>query len=141
MEGDQVDASTIPTVSLEHETLGDFLYAAEPPEDTIVRRSANSSIATNSSEAEQTYKSELHSRIYRQSSSVRTWLAGLATETEDECGNTLQSKSLPRYKRREFLNEKDEMNDLKTLSSLATAAANKLLIKAEQFDQYYQHIF
>lgn len=62
-------------------------------------------------------------------------------ETESECTNTLQSKALPRRKAREFLSEKDEMNDLKTLSTLATAAANKLLMRAEQFDRHYQHIF
>lgn len=62
-------------------------------------------------------------------------------ETESECNNTLQSKALPRRKHRELLSEKDEMNDLRTLSSLATAAANKLLIRAEQFDKHYEYIF
>ncbi|XP_034193528.2 INSC spindle orientation adaptor protein [Osmia lignaria lignaria] len=141
-EEDQVDASAIPTsISLDDECLGDFLYAAEPPEDAAEPRSGNSSITTNSYEAESTSKSLQHCRTYRQSSSVRAWLSNLAMETETECNNTLQSKALPRRKHRELLSEKDEMNDLKTLSSLATAAANKLLIRAEQFDKHYEYIF
>ncbi|XP_017763987.1 PREDICTED: protein inscuteable homolog [Eufriesea mexicana] len=141
-EDDQVDASKIPpSVSLEDECLGDFLYATEPPEDAAAPRSANSSITGNFSETEPTYKSVLHSRTYRQSSSVRAWLSNLAMETDNECGNTLQSKTLPRRKPCEFLNEKDEIKDLKNLSSLATAAANKLLVRTEQFDRHYQYIF
>lgn len=141
-EDDQVDVSAIPPpVSLEDECLGDFLYAAEPPEDATESRIANSSITSNYTEIEPIYKSTVHSRTYRQSSSVRAWLGDLAIETENECGNTLQSKALPRRKAREFLNEKDEMNDLKALSSLATAAANKLLVRAEQFDRHYQYIY
>ncbi|XP_076767006.1 INSC spindle orientation adaptor protein [Xylocopa sonorina] len=141
-EDDQVDVATIPLpVSLEGECLGDFLYASEPPEDATVSRNANSSIAANFSETEPLYRSALHSRTYRQSSSVRAWLGDLATETDNECGNTLQSKALPRQKQREFLSEKDEMNDLRTLSTLATAAANKLLLRAEQFDRHYKYIF
>ncbi|XP_061932143.1 protein inscuteable homolog isoform X2 [Apis cerana] len=140
-EDNQVDTSKIPSVSLEDECLGDFLYATEPPEDVATPRSANSSIAINFSETEPAYKSVLHSRNYRQSSSIRTWLSDLAMETDNECSNTLQSKALPRRKYREFLDEKGEMIDLKNLSSLATAAANKLLIRAEQFDQHYQYIF
>ncbi|XP_076665381.1 INSC spindle orientation adaptor protein [Andrena cerasifolii] len=141
-EEDEVDASTVPlSVSLDNECLGDFLYAAEPPEDADEPRSANSSIAANFSVAEPSYRSLLHSRSYRHSSSVRAWLGGLEMETESECTNTLQSKALPRRKAREFLSEKDEMNDLKTLSTLATAAANKLLMRAEQFDRHYQYIF
>nr|XP_003705880.1 PREDICTED: protein inscuteable homolog [Megachile rotundata]XP_012146666.1 PREDICTED: protein inscuteable homolog [Megachile rotundata]XP_012146668.1 PREDICTED: protein inscuteable homolog [Megachile rotundata]XP_012146669.1 PREDICTED: protein inscuteable homolog [Megachile rotundata]XP_012146670.1 PREDICTED: protein inscuteable homolog [Megachile rotundata] len=140
LEEDQVDAPKIPaSISFEEESLGDFLYAAEPPEDAIEPRSTNSS--TNSYETESSCKSLLHSRTYRQSSSVRAWLSNLAMETESECNNTLQSKALPRRKRREFLSERDEMNDLKTLSSLATAAANKLLIRVEQFDKHYEYIF
>ncbi|XP_060831482.1 protein inscuteable homolog [Bombus pascuorum] len=141
-EDDQVDASKIPPpVSLEDECLGDFLYATEPPEDATAPRSANSSIATNFSEIESSYKSTLHSRTYRQSSSVRSWLSDLAMEIDNECGNTLQSKALPQRKPREFLDEREEMNDLKNLSTLATAAANKLLVRAEQFDRHYQYIF
>lgn len=141
-EDDQVDTSKIPpSVSLEDECLGDFLYAAEPPEDAVSPRSANSSIATNFSETKSSYKSLLHSRTYRQSSSVRAWLSDLPMETDNECGNTLQSKALPRRKHCKILNEKDEMNDLKNLSTLATAAANKLFVRAEQFDRHYQYIF
>lgn len=62
-------------------------------------------------------------------------------ETDNECGSTLQSKTLPRRKHRKILNEKDEMNDLKNRSTLATAAANKLFARAEQFDRHYQYIF
>lgn len=141
-EDNQVDTSKIPSsVSLEDECLGDFLYATEPPEDVATPKNANLSIAINFSETEPAYKSVLHSRNYRQSSSIRTWLSDLAMKTDNECNNTLQSKALPRRKYREFLDEKGEIIDLKNLSSLATAAANKLLIRAEQFDQHYQYIF
>ncbi|XP_053995195.1 protein inscuteable homolog [Hylaeus anthracinus] len=141
-EDDQVDATVIsPPVSIEDECLGDFLYAAEPPEDEAEPRTANSSITTNVSETELFSKSLQHSRTYRQSSSVRAWLGDLAIDAENECTNTLQSKPLPRRKIRDFFSEKDEMKDLKTLSSLATAAANKLLIRADQFDRNYQYIF
>lgn len=141
-EVDQADGSAIPAaVSLDDECLGDFLYASEPPEDAVAARSANSSTATSVSETEPKYKSRLHVRVYRQSSSVRVWLSELAMETDNECGNTLQSKSLPRRKRRELFNDGNEMTDLKTLSSLAAAAANKLLIKADRFDQYFKYIY
>ncbi|XP_076626659.1 INSC spindle orientation adaptor protein [Colletes latitarsis] len=141
-EDDQVDASAIPpSISIEDECLGDFLYAAEPPEDAAKPRITNISITTNCSETEPACRSLQHSRIYRQSSSVREWLGNLALDTENECTNTLQSKALPRRKVHEFFSEKDDMKDLKTLSSLATAAANKLLVRAEQFDRHYQYIF
>ncbi|KZC09259.1 PREDICTED: protein inscuteable homolog [Dufourea novaeangliae] len=140
-EEDQVDASAIPSsVSVEDECLGDFLYAAEPPEDADEPRTTSSSIASNF-ESEPSSRSLIQSRNYRQSCSVRTWLGGLAMETASECTNTLQSKALPRRKVREFLSEKDEMKDLRTLASLATAAANKLLVRADQFDRHYQYIF
>ncbi|XP_017883297.1 protein inscuteable homolog [Ceratina calcarata] len=142
-EVDQTDGSTTPVaISLDDECLGDFLYASEPPEDVVAARSVNSSnSATNISVTEPTYKSRLHIRVYRQSSSVRVWLSELAMETDNECSNTLQSKSLPRRKSRDLFNENDDMTDLKTLSSLATAAANKLLIKADRFDQYFKYIY
>ncbi|XP_076646658.1 INSC spindle orientation adaptor protein [Halictus rubicundus] len=139
VEEDHVDASGIaPFVSVEDECLGDFLYATEPPEDAVVPRT--SSIAT-SCESETSSKSFLQSRSYKQTSSVRKWLSNLAIETENECTSTLQSKALPRRKAHQFLSEKDEMKDLRTLASLATAAANKLLVRAEHFDRHYQFIF
>lgn len=141
MEEDQVGASAIaPSVSLEDECLGDFLYTSEPPEDAIEPRTANSSITIHS-ESEPSSRFLAQSRSYRQSSSVRRWLGDLAMEMENECTNTLQSKALPRRRDREFLSEKNEMKDLRALASFATAAANKLLVRAEQFDRHYQYIF
>ncbi|XP_015181225.1 PREDICTED: uncharacterized protein LOC107068905 [Polistes dominula] len=71
---------------------------------------------------------------------VKTWLNDLTTETSNECYIALQSKSLPRRKHNELISEEDQMKDLKILSSLATAAASKLLVRAEQFSRHYQHI-
>ncbi|XP_076249736.1 INSC spindle orientation adaptor protein [Calliopsis andreniformis] len=140
-EEEEVDATQIPSsVSLEDECLGDFLYAAEPPEDATELRDTNSSIPTSFSGAELSCRSLSHLRTYRQSSSVRAWLGDLEMETENECTNTLQSKALPR-RTRKFISEKEEMNDLKSLSTFATAAANKLLMRADQFDRNYQFIF
>ncbi|XP_076380594.1 INSC spindle orientation adaptor protein isoform X1 [Megalopta genalis] len=139
VEEDQVDASGIaPSVSVEDECLGDFLYTTEPPEDAVEPRT---SFIGTSCDTETSSKSFLQSRSYRQSSSVRKWLGDLVMDIENECTNTLQSKALPRRKSHQFLSEKDELKDLKTLASLATAAANKLLVRADQFDRHYQHIF
>ncbi|KAI4476371.1 hypothetical protein M0804_013642 [Polistes exclamans] len=71
---------------------------------------------------------------------VKTWLNDLTTETSNECYIALQSKSLPRRKHNDLISEEDQMKDLKILSSLATAAASKLLVRAEQFSRHYQHI-
>ncbi|KAK2581648.1 hypothetical protein KPH14_002148 [Odynerus spinipes] len=71
---------------------------------------------------------------------VKAWLNDLEMETANECCVALQSKSLPRRKYNDLLSEEDQMKDLKMLSSLATAAASKLLVRAEQFDRHYQYI-
>lgn len=71
---------------------------------------------------------------------VKAWLSNLEMETANECSVALQSKSLPRRKHNDLLSEEDQMKDLKMLSSLATASASKLLIRAEQFDRHYQYI-
>ncbi|KAI4495547.1 hypothetical protein M0802_008559 [Mischocyttarus mexicanus] len=71
---------------------------------------------------------------------VKTWLNDLRTETSNECCIALQSKTLPRRKHNDLISEEDQMKDLKILSSLATAAASKLLVRAEQFIRHYQHI-
>lgn len=71
---------------------------------------------------------------------VKTWLNDLTTETANECCIALQSKNLPRRKHNDLISEEDQMKDLKMLSSLATAAASKLLVRADQFERHYQYI-
>lgn len=71
---------------------------------------------------------------------VKTWLNDLTTETANECCITLQSKNLPRRKYNDLISEEDQMKDLKMLSSLATAAASKLLVRADQFERHYRYI-
>ncbi|KAL2718376.1 Protein inscuteable like protein [Vespula squamosa] len=71
---------------------------------------------------------------------VKTWLNDLTTETANECCIALQNKNLPRRKHNDLISEEDQMKDLKMLSSLATAAASKLLVRADQFERHYQYI-
>ncbi|XP_047366162.1 uncharacterized protein LOC124955582 isoform X1 [Vespa velutina] len=73
-------------------------------------------------------------------SPIKTWLNDLTIETANECCIALQSKNLPRRKHNDLISEEDQMKDLKMLSSLATAAANKLLVRADQFERHYQYI-
>lgn len=70
---------------------------------------------------------------------MRAWLTDLTTMTENECGSTLQSKNLPR-REVQMMSGEVHARDLKMLSSAATAAASKLLVNAEQFEQHYQSI-
>ncbi|XP_014488593.1 PREDICTED: protein inscuteable homolog [Dinoponera quadriceps] len=122
------------------EGLGDFLYASEPPEDSVQRpASAKSPVSTVDSAAISAGRDVLKSRNYRQSSSMRAWLTDLAIETENECGNALQSKNLPR-RRALVVSGEAHVRDLKMMSSAATAAASKLLADAEQFEQHYRNI-
>lgn len=126
--------------SLEGEYLGDFLYAAEPPEDNVQSVTAKSPASTDSADdAISAGRDVLKSRNYRQSSSMRAWLTDLATETENECNNALQSKNLPR-RRALIVSGEAHARDLKMMSSAATAAASKLLANAEQFEQHYRNI-
>ncbi|XP_072762315.1 protein inscuteable homolog [Anoplolepis gracilipes] len=134
------DASKV-SGSLEDECLGDFLYASEPPEDSVQLSSTASSrtLSTDTTaDAIAAGREVLNSRNYRQSSSMRAWLTDLAMETENECCNTLQSKSLPRS--RMAFSGGIHARDLKMLSSAATAAASKLLVSAERFEQHYRNI-
>ncbi|XP_011063410.1 PREDICTED: protein inscuteable homolog [Acromyrmex echinatior] len=136
---DQDNASKVPSSVLEEESLCDFLYASEPPEDSIQSSITKSWASTNAAEAIAAGRDVLESRNYRQSSSMRAWLTDLTTMTENECGNTLQSKNLPRREVR-MMSGEVHARDLKMLSSAATAAASKLLVNAEQFEQHYQSI-
>lgn len=70
---------------------------------------------------------------------MRAWLTDLATETENECGNALQSKNLPR-RRAQVVSGEAHARDLRMMSSAATAAASKLLADAEHFEQHYRGI-
>lgn len=134
------DASKVlPSVSLEEESLCDFLYASEPPEDSVQPSITKSRASTDVADAIAAGRDVLNSRNYRQSSSMRTWLTNLATVTEDECGSTLQSKNLPRGDVRVMSGEV-HARDLKMMSSAATAAASKLLVSAEHFEQHYRNI-
>ncbi|XP_011164300.1 protein inscuteable homolog [Solenopsis invicta] len=133
------DASKVPSsVSLAEESLCDFLYASEPPEDSVQPSITKSRTSTDSADAIAAGRDVLNSRNYRQSSSMRAWLTDLATVTENECGSTLQSKNLPRGAR--AMSGEVHARDLKKLSSAATAAASKLLVSAEHFEQHYQSI-
>ncbi|GAB1867441.1 Protein inscuteable homologue C-terminal domain-containing protein [Camponotus japonicus] len=137
---EQSDASKV-SVSLEDECLGDFLYASEPPEDSIQLSSVARSRTIGTDTAADVIaagREVLNSRNYRQSSSLRVWLTDLAMETENECGSTLQSKNLPRS--RMAFSGGIHARDLKMLSSAATAAASKLLVTAERFEQHYRSI-
>ena len=137
---DQDKASKVPSsISLGEESLCDFLYASEPPEDSIQPSITKSWASTNAAEAIAAGRDVLESRNYRQSSSMRAWLTDLTMMTENECGNTLQSKNLPRREVR-MMSGEVHARDLKMLSSAATAAASKLLVNAEQFEQHYQSI-
>ncbi|XP_011871349.1 PREDICTED: protein inscuteable homolog [Vollenhovia emeryi] len=134
------DASKVPsTVSLGEESLCDFLYASEPPEDSVQPSVTKSRASTAAADAIAAGRDVLNSRNYRQSSSMRAWLTDLATVTENECGSTLQSKNLPRGGVRVVSGEV-HARDLKMLSSAATAAASKLLVSAEHFEQHYRNI-
>ncbi|XP_071638342.1 protein inscuteable homolog [Temnothorax longispinosus] len=134
------DASKVPSsVSLEKESLCDFLYASEPPEDSVQPSITKSRASTDAADAIAAGRDVLNSRNYRQSSSMRAWLTDLATVTENECGNTLQSKNLPRRGIR-MISGEVHARDLKMLSSAATAAASKLLVSAEHFEQHYRSI-
>ncbi|EFN85505.1 protein inscuteable homolog [Harpegnathos saltator] len=126
--------------SLEGECLGDFLYASEPPEDSVQPATAKSPISIDSADdAISAGRDVLKSRNYRQSSSMRAWLTDLAMETENECIHALQSKNLPR-RRALVVSGEAHARDLKMMSSAATAAASKLLANAEQFEQHYRNI-
>ncbi|XP_012535113.1 protein inscuteable homolog [Monomorium pharaonis] len=136
------EASKVPSsVSVQSgENLCDFLYASEPPEDSVQPSITKSRASTNgSANATAVGRDVLNSRNYRQSSSMRAWLTDLATTTESECGSTLQSKNLPRRGVRVMSGEV-HARDLKKLSSAATAAASKLLVSAEHFEQHYRSI-
>lgn len=140
--GEQRDnSSKAPSsVSLGEESLCDFLYASEPPEDSVQPSITKSRASTDATDAAIAAGREvLNSRNYRQSSSMRAWLTDLATTTENECGSTLQSKNLPRGGARVASGEV-HARDLKMLSSAATAAASKLLVSAEHFEQHYRSI-
>lgn len=133
------DASKAPsTVSLE-ESLCDFLYASEPPEDGVQPSTTKSRASSDAAGAIAAGRDVLSSRNYRQSSSMRAWLTDLATVTENECSSALQSKNLPRGGYRVISGEV-HARDLKMLSSAATAAASKLLVSAEHFGQHYRSI-
>lgn len=125
-------------ISLEDESLGDFLYAIEPPEDSVQSVITKSSISTDSSNTISDGRDVLNSRNYRQSAPMRVWLTDLAMKTENECESTLQSKNLPR-RRVLVLPGEIQARDLRMLSSAATAAASKLLVNAEQFRQHYRN--
>lgn len=127
------------SVSFEEESLCDFLYASEPPEDSVQLSITKSRASVNAADAIAAGRDVLNSRNYRQSSSMRAWLTDLATVTENECDSTLQSKNLPRGGVRVISGE-IHARDLKMLSSAATAAASKLLVSAEHFEQHYQNI-
>lgn len=134
------DASKVPSsVSLKEESLCDFLYASEPPEDSVQPSITKSRASIDAADAIAVGRDVLNSRNYRQSSSMRAWLTDLATVTENECSNTLQSKNLPREGVRVISGEV-HARDLKMLSSAATAAASKLLVSAEHFEQHYRSI-
>lgn len=125
------------------ECLGDFLYAAEPPEDSVQLSSSSAKSRTLSTdpaeEAIAVGREVLNSSNYRQSSSLRAWLTDLVMETANECGSTLQSKTLPRS-RMAGISSGIHARDLKMMSSAATAAASKLLVSAERFEQHYRCI-
>ncbi|XP_029178325.1 protein inscuteable homolog [Nylanderia fulva] len=132
------------SVSLENsECLGDFLYASEPPEDSVQLSSSSARSRTLSTDpttdAITAGREVLNSSNYRQSSSLRAWLTDLRIETVDECSSTLQSKTLPRIRMAGFSGGV-HARDLKMMSSAATAAASKLLVSADRFEQHYRSI-
>ncbi|KAL0109917.1 hypothetical protein PUN28_013513 [Cardiocondyla obscurior] len=135
------DASKVPSsvtsVLLKEESLCDFLHVSEPPEDSVQLSKSRTSI--DAADAIAVGRDVLNSRNYRQSSSMRAWLTDLATMTETECSNTLQSKNLPHFSAR-VLSGQVHARDLKMLSSAATAAASKLLVSAQHFEEHYQNI-
>ncbi|XP_015607662.1 protein inscuteable homolog [Cephus cinctus] len=145
--GGRDTSGDISVSSLVEECLGEFLYAAEPPEDADVTggiaRSCDSSAGHSHEEDASTRVESLARTLedtgsFRQLNAVRAWLGDLAMETEGECTATLQSKALPRRQLQEPLSEELQTRDLRLLTSSATAAATRLLVKAEKFDRHYE---
>ena len=122
---------------MDSSSLGDFLYATEPPEDSVP--STSSSCSRILFEAGKLKSTEASN--FNQFAPVRAWLDNLALETDAECGVTLQSKILPRRKLQESKNEESQTRDLKKLTASATTAATKLLMRADRFDQHYKNVF
>ncbi|XP_012279787.1 protein inscuteable homolog [Orussus abietinus] len=114
------------------ECLGDFLYANEPPEDAPSAPRGSSSFGGTGNVARKDCSSRAgeETRDYRSLSAVRAWLNDLAVDAEEECGTTLQSKALPRRK----------LQESRTLTSLATSAATKLLDRADRFNSHYKYV-
>lgn len=122
---------------MDSSSLSDFLYTAEPPEDSVP--STSSSCSRSLYEASK-LKSTVASN-FNQFAPVRAWLDDLSLETDTECGVTLQSKVLPKRKLQDSKNEDSQTRDLKIMTASATTAATKLLMRVERFDQHYQNVF
>ncbi|XP_066585929.1 protein inscuteable homolog isoform X2 [Prorops nasuta] len=115
------------------ECLGDFLYATEPPEDPEEEPRSLRSESSSSNSIQLDFRGK--------TSATRAWLCELVERTESECCITLQSKSLPSRRKSDAEREAAAATgDTCNLSSIATAAASKLLLKADEFEQRYKRI-
>ncbi|XP_043468640.1 protein inscuteable homolog [Leptopilina heterotoma] len=132
------DEETSKYPSMDSSSLGDYLFATEPPEDSIPSTSSSGSRSFIETSDTRRNATRLH---FQQFAPVNAWLLNLAQEVDEECGVALQSKALPRRKIEDLSTEELQTRDLKMLTASATTAATKLLLRAEKFEQNYQTVF
>lgn len=116
------------------DTLGDFLYTVEPPEDDQESRNLDGPVVRRLID-EVSRVEEDPPKTAGHLASVKAWLEDLACHVEEEGHVSLQSKSLP--KRRPSKRSSKDSFDLKNLTSSSTSAVTKLLLKADKFDEHY----
>jgi hypothetical protein len=106
----------------EVETLEDFLYTQEEPPGVEHRPSPDLPFR----------------RLVLKLDScapVNAWLEDMRSDIEEECTSTLQSKRLPRRRRRD---DEPESRDLRLLTATATTAAKKMIDVADRFDKLHR---
>lgn len=116
------------------ETINDFLYTSEPPEDC----EQLSSIPENSFlDLPQPCVRVIPSQGLDVRAPVKVWLEELRFDEEGEM-DILFSKRLPR---RKLKDEESESRDLRLLTASAATAAKKVIDAADSFEKRYQRVF
>ncbi|XP_031783283.1 uncharacterized protein LOC100677874 isoform X2 [Nasonia vitripennis] len=116
------------------ETINDFLYTSEPPEDC----EQLSSIPEDSYlRLPQSCSRVIPSLGLDVRAPVRCWLEEIRYDEEDEM-DILFSKRLPR---RKLKDEEAESRDLRLLTASAATAAKKVIDAADSFEKRYQRVF
>ena len=121
------------------ESLGDFLYVAEPPEEEEEDPRQSSSVTIYCETPKSRPRRVVTSQGLDVRAPVKAWLEELRDDCDDECMAMLQSKSLPKRK----LQPKDdepESRDLRLLTASATTAAKKIIDAADRFEARYRHV-